>query len=376
LYFIGLISGTSVDGIDAVLASFPDGGGIDLLAHRHQPYPDEVREQVLALTRPGENEIERMGELDTRLGAEFAAASLSLLADAGVSPGDVGAIGSHGQTIRHHHSGGTRFTVQIGSPAVIAERTGITTIADFRAGDIAAGGQGAPLVPAFHQFLFRSKGRDRAVVNIGGIANITRLPGDPAVPVIGFDTGPGNTLMDRWIQRHRQQQYDENGAWARSGRIVPELLDRMLADPYFSLDPPKSTGQELFNLDWLLAQLSVIDPEPKPEDVQATLLELTAASITQALTREEAPHLNEVFICGGGAHNQTLMTRLQESLGDISVDTTAVLGLDPDWVEAAAFAWLARQRLSAEAGNLPSVTGAQRPVVLGGIYAPSPGAPV
>ena len=373
MYYIGLISGTSVDGIDAVLASFPEGGGIDLVAHRHRPYPDDTRAQILALTQAGPNEIERMGELDMGLGEEFAAASLALLTETGVSPGDVRAIGSHGQTIRHHHSGGERYTVQIGSPAVIAERTGIVTVADFRAGDIAAGGQGAPLVPAFHQFLFRDPARDRVVVNIGGIANVTHLPRDFAAPVIGFDTGPGNTLLDRWIQHHLQRQFDKEGAWARSGSVIPELLETMLKEPYFSLQPPKSTGQELFNLDWLRSRLSLLDSAPRPEDVQATLLELTVASIVQAL-QQQAPAVDEVFVCGGGAHNLELMRRLQQEMGKVTVKTTAALSLDPDWVEAAAFAWLARQRLAAEPGNLPSVTGAQRAVVLGGIFAPSPGA--
>ena len=211
------------------------------------------------------------------------------------------------------------------------------------------------------------------VVNIGGIANVTNLPRDFAAPVIGFDTGPGNTLLDRWIQHHLQRQFDKEGAWARSGSVIPELLETMLKEPYFSLQPPKSTGQELFNLDWLRSRLSLLDSAPRPEDVQATLLELTVASIVQAL-QQQAPAVDEVFVCGGGAHNLELMRRLQQEMGKVTVKTTAALSLDPDWVEAAAFAWLARQRLAAEPGNLPSVTGAQRPVVLGGIFAPSPGA--
>ncbi len=367
--YIGLISGTSVDGIDAVLLSCDDDGAIALLARRHHPYPQEIREQILALTRPGEDEIERMGELDMRLGEHFADASLALLAEAGVATGDVSAIGSHGQTIRHHHGGSVRYTVQIGNPALIAERTGIVTVADFRAGDIAAGGQGAPLVPAFHEFLFRTGTVNRAVINIGGIANVTSLPKDPDKPVIGFDTGPGNTLMDQWIGRQRQQTYDTDGAWARSGQDIPELLESLLTDSYFDQVPPKSTGQERFNLDWLVEHLSGLRGTQRPEDIQATLVDLTAVSIARAI-RNFVPEAEQAFVCGGGVHNGFLMERLQKELGDVRVDTTAALGLDPDWVEAAAFAWLAKRRLEGKPGNLPSVTGAGRSVVLGGTFAP------
>jgi anhydro-N-acetylmuramic acid kinase len=371
MYYVGLISGTSVDGIDAALASGEENGPLQLQAHHRHPYPEGIRDQVLALTRPGADEVERMGELDMRLGAEFADACLVLLQGAGLEPDKVRAIGSHGQTIRHHQGSGIRYTVQIGNAAAIAARTGITTIADFRTGDLAVGGEGAPLVPAFHQAQFRNGRHNRAIVNIGGIANVTILPRDPSAAATGFDTGPGNTLLDRWISRHLQKDCDAAGEWGLSGEVVPELLDRLLADPYFARPAPKSTGQERFNLAWLEAALTELKTVPRPEDVQATLVRLTAVTIARAMNAPANP-VDEVFVCGGGVHNSALMKQLAHELQGVSVDSTAVLGLDPDWVEAMAFAWLARERLAHRAGNLPSVTGAECPAILGAVYEAPP----
>lgn len=364
MHYIGLMSGTSVDGIDAALVSIPASGQLALLATHQHPFPVAVRAAIQALMQPGPNEIEREGELDVQLGRLFAEATHALLAKSGVSASGIRAIGSHGQTIRHRPHAAHPFTRQIGNPSVIAEDTGITTVADFRARDLAAGGEGAPLVPAFHQWLFRKPGVNRAIVNIGGVANITWLPGTENSAVLGFDTGPGNTLLDQWIARHRNEPYDRDGAWAASGRVQKDLLAQLMTDEYFTKAPPKSTGREHFNLTWLEQQLA---GNLAPEDIQATLAELTAASIARGL-KFLPEKIGEIFICGGGGHNRDLLARLCAQLPGIPVATTGKLGLDPDWVEAAAFAWLAHQTLAGRAGNLPSVTGARHPVLLGGIY--------
>jgi anhydro-N-acetylmuramic acid kinase len=317
--------------------------------------------------RDGPGEIERLGELDMALGELFAAAANALIKKAGLDTKDIRAIGCHGQTLRHRPRAAHPFTLQIGNPSVIAERTGITTVADFRARDMAAGGQGAPMVPVFHHQMFHSSRYNRAIVNIGGIANVTSLPAEASQPVTGFDTGPGNTLLDQWIHRHHARAHDEAGQWAASGRAARELLEMLLADPYFSSPPPKSTGREHFNLEWLQAQLKKMPAPPSADDVQATLLQLTAQSIARAI-REFLPQTTEAYVCGGGAHNRALMAALAQNLPGMTVTTTDKLGLPPDWVEAAAFAWLAHQTLEGLPGNLPSVTGAKRAVVLGGIY--------
>ena len=364
MHYIGLMSGTSVDGIDAALVSIPASGQLALLATHQHPFPVAVRTAIQELMQPGPNEIEREGELDVQLGHLFAAATQALLAKAGVSASSIRAIGSHGQTIRHRPHAPHPFSRQIGNPSVIAEETGITTVADFRARDLAAGGEGVPLVPAFHHWLFRKPGVNRAIVNIGGIANITWLPSSENSAVLGFDTGPGNTLLDQWIARHKNEPYDRDGVWAASGRLQAELLTRLMANDYFAKAPPKSTGREYFHIAWLEQQLA---GKHKPEDVQATLVELTATSIAQSL--EFLPErVGELYVCGGGHHNRHLLTRLRALLPGIPIATTASLGLDPDWVEAAAFAWLAHQTLAGRAGNMPSVTGARHPVLLGGIY--------
>ncbi len=363
--YIGLMSGTSVDGVDAALVAIDNAGVPRLLATHQHAFPNDARADIQALMQPGENEIDRKGELDMRLGELFADATRELLRASGRQAREIRAIGSHGQTIRHRPRAGQPFTCQIGNPSVIAERTGITTVADFRARDMAAGGEGAPLVPAFHNAVFRKAGVSRAIVNLGGIANVTFLPKGSGAPVIGFDTGPGNTLLDHWVTHHRGRSHDSNGEWAATGKVVPPLLARLLADEYFSRQPPKSTGREHFHAGWLTSHLSGTEPVA---DVQATLSELTARSIADAIRRLLPATADEVYVCGGGTHNTDLLRRLDAALGDIPLASTRVLGLDPDWIEATAFAWLAHQTLGGHPGNLPSVTGAKRAVVLGGIY--------
>lgn len=364
--YIGLMSGTSADCIDAALVDLAQ----EQVHYLHQlayPISAQTKELIYQLMVPGNNEIDRMGVLDQHLGELFAEAVAQLLAEAKVSAASISAIGSHGQTIRHRPPGelARSFTLQIGDPNVIAERSGITTIADFRRRDMAAGGQGAPLVPAFHRAVFHSEHCDRMILNIGGIANLTWLPKQGEV--LGYDTGPGNGLMDSWINRHRGDAYDADGRWAASGRIVPELLNELQQHPYFTRPAPKSTGREMFTMDWLdgvLQQLPALDPE----DVQAGLLELTARTISDQISEIRTEAGIEIYVCGGGAHNRVLMKRLQALLPEHRVGSTEQLGIPPDWVEAGAFAWLAKQTLRRSPGNLPSVTGAERSLILGAVY--------
>ncbi len=365
--YIGLISGTSIDAIDAVLAFIPSTGKLSLKATHSEPYPAGLRKQLQAVVTPLCGDLERAAELDSALGELFAQAATRVRQKAGLDRNQVRAIGSHGQTIRHRPEADQPYSLQIGNPSIIAERTGITAVADFRARDIAAGGQGAPLVPAFHQWMFHTPEHNRTIINIGGIANVSYLPADSVEPVIGFDTGPGNTLLDGWTYAHRGQTYDKDGQWSASGKCLVSLLDRLGEDSYFAAAPPKSTGLEHFNIAWLERHLATLEQPLPAKDVQATLVELTARSIGQAITTH-FPKTEEVYICGGGTHNRHLVQRLRANLPGLRVDTTAALGLDPDWVEAAAFAWLAHQALEGRPGNLPSVTGARRAVVLGGIY--------
>ncbi|MFC5438220.1 anhydro-N-acetylmuramic acid kinase [Rhodanobacter umsongensis] len=369
--YLGLISGTSADGIDAVLVRF-GGGAPQLLASHAHPWPSTLRDRVLALAQgEGMLDVDAFGRLDVEIGHSFADAALQLLEQGSTAAHDVRAIGSHGQTLRHRPNGDYPFTLQLGDPSVIAERCGIDVVADFRRADIAAGGQGAPLLPALHAMLLGRTGVARAVLNLGGIANVTLLGGDGSVR--GFDTGPANGLLDAWCQRHCGEPFDRDGAFAASGRIDQLLLDAMLADAYFALPPPKSTGREHFHLGWLAshAQLASLSPA----DVQATLLELTARSVTAAIV-QHAPATKEILACGGGVHNGTLMRRLGELLAPRVVVSTLRYGVDPDFLEATAFAWLARQRLLGLPGNLPAVTGARGPRVLGAIYsAPGPESP-
>ena len=362
-YYIGLISGTSMDGIDAALVEFGDRSLRTIAANSHS-YPQELRAGLIAASRnPQSCTVDVLGDLDHWTGKCFCDAALGLLSESSIDASQVRAIGSHGQTIRHRPDVDRPFTVQIGNPNIIAKGTGILCVADFRSADIALGGQGAPLVPPFHEWLFRSDTVDRCVVNIGGIANVTLLPrGDGAIG--GFDTGPGNTLLDAWILRQQGAAYDEAGQWAASGTCDDSQLGRMLADPYFALPPPKSTGFEYFNEAWL-SSFDIDDHDSA--DVQATLCELTAKTIAAAIDTYMAD-TGEVLICGGGVHNADLMRRLSANLAGTKPDSTADHGLDPDWVEASAFAWLAMRTLDNLPGNAPSVTGASRPAILGAIY--------
>lgn len=359
--FIGLMSGTSMDAIDAVLVEFSDAG-LKLLATHTHPFPEETKRQLEQCISQRVHDIHQLGELDVMIGRLFAEAALQLLLQQH-DRDQVRAIGSHGQTLFHAPEHTPPFTLQIGDPNTIAEMSGITTIADFRRRDMAAGGQGAPLVPAFHNAIFRSPDHSRVVVNIGGIANITILPANPQLAARGFDTGPGNTLLDAWSRRHLNHPVDHNGQWAASGTVNQRLLEQWLKEPYFSAAPPKSSGRERFNLDWLERAGS----DDRPENIQATLAQLTIETIARAL-EEHAPHTGELYVCGGGAHNPVLMEGLNRRLSTMAVRSTEVLGLKPTWVEASAFAWLAKQTLEGRPGNLPEVTGARHPVVLGAIY--------
>ncbi|MCB1675467.1 MAG: anhydro-N-acetylmuramic acid kinase [Halioglobus sp.] len=367
--YVGLMSGTSMDAVDAALVSI-DSAGTTLIATHLHPIPDPMRRQIAALSRTGPDEIERMGTLDRELGALFAVAALQLLRGASTPPARVAAIGSHGQTIRHRppcNGRGTpqSFTLQIGDPNTIAEHSGITTVADFRRRDIAAGGEGAPLAPAFHAAAFARPDCGRAIVNIGGFANVTLLDG--ARLGAGFDTGPGNSLLDGWIHRHRGEACDRDGRWAAGGTVVPALLERLLQHPFFSRRGPRSTGREAFHMDWLDECIGAQSPVPGPRDVQATLAELTAVSIARGI--QSGPvDVAEVYLCGGGAHNRDLVNRLGRHLPGKRLDSTAGIGMAPDWVEAVTFAWLAHQTLRGLAGNAPVVTGARGTRVLGGIY--------
>ncbi|HXH01766.1 MAG TPA: anhydro-N-acetylmuramic acid kinase [Candidatus Competibacteraceae bacterium] len=364
--YLGLMSGTSLDAIDAALVDFA-GAQPRLLAHHSSPIEPGLRQELLALCQPGSHELDRLGRLDGIMARRFAATALELLALAGIGPGRVHAIGSHGQTVRHAPAAPEPYTVQIGNPSLIAELTGILTVADFRRRDLAAGGQGAPLAPGFHNAFFRRTGETRVVVNIGGIANISILPGDAAQPVSGFDTGPGNTLLDIWAERHLGTPLDRDGTWGGSGQVIPKLLAVLLADPYFTLPAPKSTGREHFHLDWLAAQLAIWGGAIEPRDVQATLAALTVESIA-ASVRVAASDCRRLLVCGGGVHNRQLMTGLTAALPGVVVESTAAHGIDPDFLEAMGFAWLARETLAGRPGNLPEVTGARGPRVLGGIY--------
>lgn len=354
--YIGLMSGTSADGIDAALVDFNQPQP-KLIAHHYIEYSSSLRKDILELCQPGPDEINRLGTLDVLLGKEFAAAAKILLEKNKLVPEQIRAIGSHGQTIRHHPQ--RQFTLQVGDPNIIAAETSITTVADFRRRDMAYGGQGAPLVPAFHQFIFADKNKNRAIINIGGIANVTLL----SECVIGFDSGPGNTLLDAWTEKHLQQPYDKNGAWAAQGTVNQPLLINLLKDPFFKRNPPKSTGPDYFNLSWLEKFLS---HQITPVDVQATLVEFTARSIVETIKKYLST--GEMFVCGGGIHNHLLLNRLQDLAQPLTVNSTITLGIDPDWVEAIAFAWLAKQTLEKKTGNLMTVTGARQATILGAVY--------
>jgi anhydro-N-acetylmuramic acid kinase len=364
-YFIGLISGTSLDAIDCALVSFNDDKPV-LQSSLARQYPPELRQQLLELCQQPLASLESLGEIHIAVGEQFAKSVRTLLEQEKLSNEQIVAIGSHGQTVFHKPAKPLAFSLQIGDPNTIALQTGIATVADFRGMDLAAGGQGAPLAPLFHRAVFGSADQARVIVNLGGIANISILA--PGQDYLGYDTGPANVLLDYWADKHLGQPVDLQGAWAASGQVEEELLGRLLDDPYFASSEPKSTGREYFNGTWLEQHLAQSRENPAAVDVQATLLELTAATVAMEIENQLSP--DQVFLCGGGAHNTALLNRIQELLPDSEVASTAKLGISPDWVEAMTFAWLARQRLEAIPQDTRSITGAERPVILGSVYRP------
>ena len=364
--YIGLISGTSMDGIDAALVDLNNHPQV--LHTLFTPYKPQTQTNLQHLIDVAPNcNLDQLGALDYQIGEEFAATALKLIRQAGYTQDDIAAIGSHGQTARHHPNDGTTtitpYTLQIGDPNIIAERTGITTIADFRRRDMAAGGEGAPLLPIFHAVLLQDKKLTSATINIGGISNITVI--DNSGSIHGFDIGPGNCLMNQWAQQHFNSAYDKNGTYAASGTSSPELLARLLDDPYFKQAHPKTTGPEYFNLNWLTPHITGLNLTSA--DILRTLTQLTAVLIAKTVN-DHAKHSQTIYLCGGGVHNELLVSDIKNYLPNIDVQTTAALNIDPDFVEAAAFAWLAQQTLSGNTGNLPTVTGARKAVTLGGIY--------
>ncbi len=368
--YIGVMTGTSMDGVDIVAASFHP---LHLHATLTLPFDPDLRDELMALTLPDDNEIDRMGQADVALARMIGQGINQLIEQNHLDRSQIKAIGSHGQTIRHRPEHG--FTLQIGDPNLITEITKIPVISDFRRRDMAAGGQGAPLVPAFHQDIFQHPSIHRVILNLGGIANVSMLPAGEPDRVFGFDTGPANILMDAWCHRYTGQPYDENGNWAAYGTPIRSLLDRLQEHEFFSKEPPKSTGREDFNLEWLDEQildwrssLEYDELEDTPENVQATLMKLTTRAIKKAIYRSDMD-TGEVYVCGGGAYNSHLLEQLRWRLRkhQWTVQTTADLGLSPTWVEATAFAWLAMRFMNQLSGNLPAVTGATGYRVLGTI---------
>jgi anhydro-N-acetylmuramic acid kinase len=367
--YIGLMSGTSLDGVDGVLASFSDDGTLRAtLASAYVPFSDRLRADLMALQTSGLDEIHREAQAANQLAERYAECVASLLEQTGMAREQVTAIGVHGQTVRHRPEAG--YTRQINQPALLAELTGIDVIADFRSRDIAAGGQGAPLVPAFHHAVFGDREEDRVVVNIGGIANISVLPRRLSETVTGFDTGPGNVLLDAWINQHNGQAYDANGEWAKSGKVNGALLAALRGEPFFAAPPPKSTGRDLFHPAWLAKKLEDF-PDVASADVQATLTVLSATTIADAI-KQYAPNTRAIYVCGGGAYNTYLMTLMHFALKlhqpEIKIDSTAALGIAPNHIEALAFAWLAQRFSVREPGNVPRVTGAKGLRILGALY--------
>jgi anhydro-N-acetylmuramic acid kinase len=358
--YLGLMSGTSMDGIDVALVDFSQVHP-HLIACETFPYPPTLVAQLQQLCQPGDNEIERMGQADREVAEVFARASLRLLKDNFIRSDQVVAIGSHGQTIRHMPTGNQAFSLQIGDPNTLAALTGIDVVADFRRKDIALGGQGAPLVPAFHKAVFSHAEQSRIVVNIGGIANLTYLPTQGSV--LGYDTGPGNTLMDYWCQTHMGQSFDAKGQWAAQSRFDAGLLAQLCQHPFFKQNAPKSTGREVFHGQWLIQQLAELNKTLDPSVVQATLCQLTSHTIAKEVLKFS--DVNQIFVCGGGARNEFLMECLESELHEFDVLTTDELGVHPDAVEAMAFAWLAYAHKHGIAGSLASVTGARRDAILG-----------
>lgn len=361
---IGMLSGTSRDGVDAVLVNFSHGS-MEILHALCTPYPPAIKltlDQLLETGAPPSEDLANL--LDENLGRFFARVAQNLVRETGMEMRDIRAIGSHGQNVWHQPGGENPVTIQLGKGELIAHNTGTTVVADFRSADVKAGGQGAPLAPLFHRNLFHSKKEDRAVLNLGGIANLTILPTQGGVT--GFDCGPGNCLMDGWTNRHLQSDYDDSGRWAAKGRVVPELLEHLLSDPYFEQASPKSTGLEHFSMTWLENKLS--NTTAAEVDIQATLAELSAISISRSLGKTGLPR--RLLVCGGGVHNAFLLRRIVAALPDVIIESTARHGADPDWVEGLLFAWLARERLNENKQNTPPITGADHPVLLGNIHQP------
>lgn len=359
-HYIGLMSGTSLDAIDVALVKIDDKE-IQTVASLNYPLPDHIRTSILTLINPQTDNIQLLGEIDHQLGYLFAEAVLALLEKTHMQAAQIRAIGSHGQTIRHAPDIKTPFTLQIGDPHIIAYRTGITTVADFRRKDMAAGGQGAPLAPFFHAQIFKLTS-PKVILNIGGMANITYLSEER---IFGFDTGPGNVLLDAWIYKHQSKKFDDEGKWAAGGKLNTVLLDKFLREPYFSKQPPKSTGRELFHLSWLEKQLTDFQAL-SPQDVQQTLLHLTAESIVNAIKNHVPKKITEIIVCGGGTHNKAMLALIEKN-SNIRAVSSAQYKIDPDFMEATAFAWFAKQTLTGQPGNLTAVTGAEKPVVLGAI---------
>lgn len=357
--YIGIMSGTSLDGIDTALLDF-SGSTPKLLGKYYQAYPPELQDKLMALHHPALNELHQAQLVANELAHRYANATKQLLASANVIPEQISAIGCHGQTIRHCPDSG--YTLQLCNAALLAELTGITVVNDFRSRDIAAGGQGAPLVPAFHHKMLRHPNIHRVIVNIGGISNLTNLAPDQATS--GFDCGPGNLLMDAWIKRHLGKTYDKDGTWANSGTVIPVLLQTLLDEPYMLAQPPKSCGRDLFNIHWLEQKLH---GNENPADVQATLLAFTGQAISDAILRH-CPGTEEIYLCGGGSHNLALVTHLKQALPKCLIQLSDQLGIEADWLEAIAFAWLAQQTLQGNCANLPEATGARHPCILGAIY--------
>ena len=371
--FLGLISGTSMDGVDAALARFGAQGPPETVHCATFPYPAHLRARLLEAIAPAARlTLHEFGTLDVDVGRHFADAALALLHEADVPAQTIAALGSHGQTIRHHPSPPTPYSLQVGCGATIAARTGITTVADFRRLDVACGGEGAPLVPPFHAACLGSAHEDRIIVNIGGITNVTLIPRASDTATLGFDTGPGNCLMDEWIARHRGAGFDEEGAWAAAGSVIPELLDALLAHPYFVQTPPKSTGRELFNLAFLEQMIATVQGSEATfdaVDVQSTLCELTVESLARSIEAHVPVRRAGIYVCGGGARNTELMTRLARRLAPSTVHDTDALGIDAGFIEALAFAWYAQRRL-AEAPTLLTTRAMPRALCLGVVHAP------
>jgi len=361
-FYLGLMSETSMDAIDAALVDF-DVSPLRIIATSATAFDPKLKRRIAGLLEAADSvALDEVGQIDVELARAFAQAALTLLHDAGLGTGRVAAIGSHGQTLRHRPDLPTPFTWQVGDPNTLTELTGITVVADFRRRDLAAGGQGAPLLPVFHDQVFRSDDEDRVIANLGGIANVTILRRDTTVT--GFDTGPANRLLDAWISMHQDKDFDAGGAWAGTGQCDDSLLEKLMDEPYLGLPPPKSTGRELFNMPWLNSKLGRFSP--RPQDVQATLQQFTAATVAAAV-HEHAPGA-ALYVCGGGSHNAGLLDALARLVAPNPVASTAALGLDPDYVEAAAFAWFARRTLDGLTSSAGSVTGAEGARILGGVY--------